>query len=83
MRVAVKEESRPLQKKRTKRLFSFSRLKLAGHGRDLSAGPDAKVFWFFSSEKNILHPCYKFGFDFRTVSSDGVNGRMDWCEGKS
>jgi hypothetical protein len=24
------------------------------HGLDLSAGAGAKVFWFFSSEKNVL-----------------------------
>jgi hypothetical protein len=27
---------------------------LAGHGPDLSTGAEAKVFWFFSSEKNTL-----------------------------
>jgi hypothetical protein len=27
---------------------------LQGHGRDLAASAGIKVFWFFSSEKNIL-----------------------------
>jgi hypothetical protein len=27
---------------------------LSGHGLDLSASARTKVFWFFSSEKNIL-----------------------------
>jgi hypothetical protein len=41
-------------KKRTKRLLSLRRLNLSGHGLDLCAGAELKVFWFFSSEKNML-----------------------------
>jgi hypothetical protein len=42
------------EKKRTKKLLFFSRFNLSGHGLDLYAGANLKVFWFFSSEKNIL-----------------------------
>ncbi len=48
------EESRSLLKKRTKRLLFFRRFTLSGHGLDLNARADSKVFWFFSSEKNKL-----------------------------
>jgi hypothetical protein len=44
---------------RAEKDFSFLRcLTLSGHGLDLSAGAVAKVFWFFSSEKNTLSFIY-------------------------
>jgi hypothetical protein len=48
-----KEESSFL-KKRSKKLLFLRRFLLSGHGLDLSVGARAKVFWFFSPEKNIL-----------------------------
>jgi hypothetical protein len=47
-------------KKRTKRLLSLRRLNLSGHGLDLCAGAELKVFWFFSSEKNMLSYVFVF-----------------------
>jgi hypothetical protein len=42
------------------RLLILCRRKFAGHGLDLGGGgQEAKVFWFFSSEKNILFPGFK------------------------
>jgi hypothetical protein len=41
-------------KKRTKRLLFLRVSHVPGHGRYASAGAEIKVFWFFSSEKNIL-----------------------------
>jgi hypothetical protein len=32
------------------------RFPVRGHGRDRAAAPELKVFWFFSSEKNIFLP---------------------------
>jgi hypothetical protein len=49
----MKEERSSFLKKRSKRLLSLSRFNLSGQGTDLSAGADLRVFWFFSSEKNI------------------------------
>jgi len=34
-------------------------LQLSGHGRDASASARAKVFWFFSSEKNMKQPGWR------------------------
>jgi len=57
MRIAsAKEESSSFLKKRTKKLLSLSRFNLSGHGLDVYAGAEIKVFWFFSSEKNSLSP---------------------------
>jgi hypothetical protein len=41
-------------KKRSKRLLLLRQLHVAGHGLDRGSGAEAKVFWFFSSEKNTL-----------------------------
>jgi hypothetical protein len=41
-------------KKRTKRLFILRQRTDPGHGRRGATSADVKVFWFFSSEKNIL-----------------------------
>jgi hypothetical protein len=41
-------------KKRTKRLLSLRKRHLTGHGRERGSGGEVKVFWFFSSEKNML-----------------------------
>jgi hypothetical protein len=41
-------------KKRSKRLLILRQAHLSGHGLDPSTCADSKVFWFFSSEKNIL-----------------------------
>jgi hypothetical protein len=49
----VKKDSSFL-KKRSKRLLIFRSLPLRGHVRDLTASAGIKVFWFFSSEKNIF-----------------------------
>jgi hypothetical protein len=51
--VGRSEESSFL-KKRNKRLLFFRRSHDRGHGRDIAAGAGIKVFWFFSSEKNML-----------------------------
>jgi hypothetical protein len=48
------EESCSFLKKRTKRLLCFRRFPLSGQGPYLYAGAELKVFWFFSSEKNML-----------------------------
>jgi hypothetical protein len=44
------------EEKEAKRLLFSGSSQLSGHGRDLSAGAEIKVFWFFSSEKNTLFP---------------------------
>jgi rSAM/selenodomain-associated transferase 1 len=41
-------------RRRKNRQTSFRRFSLSGHGLDLPAGADVKVFWFFSSEKNVF-----------------------------
>jgi hypothetical protein len=41
-------------KKRSKRLLFLRERMDPGHGLDPGSGGDEKVFWFFSSEKNIL-----------------------------
>jgi hypothetical protein len=41
--------------------------KLTGHGLYLNAGEDVKVFWFFSSEKNV--------FFFPGLSGKNVSSR--------
>jgi hypothetical protein len=41
-------------KKRTKKLLFSPQLRLVGHGQPGAAPQEIKVFWFFSSEKNIL-----------------------------
>jgi hypothetical protein len=43
--------------KRSKRLLFLRQLHDAGHGLDRGSGGEVKVFWFFSSEKNILDFC--------------------------
>jgi hypothetical protein len=39
---------------KNQKTFNPGCTRLSGHGLDLYAGADIKVFWFFSSEKNIL-----------------------------
>jgi hypothetical protein len=58
-------------KKRSKRLLFLRRPDVAGHGRRVAAGADLKVFWFFSSEKNILSSTRPILLDF---SSDSLSG---------
>jgi hypothetical protein len=41
-------------KKRSKRLLFLALRQLSGHGLDLGSGGGIKVFWFFSSEKNVF-----------------------------
>jgi hypothetical protein len=41
-------------KKRSKRLSFLRQRNDAGHGFDHGTAEEIKVFWFFSSEKNIL-----------------------------
>jgi hypothetical protein len=41
-------------KKKSNRLFILPRFHVAGHGLTGCASAEIKVFWFFSSEKNIL-----------------------------
>jgi hypothetical protein len=53
MRESIQEVSSFL-KKRSKKLLCFGSLPLGGHGRNLAAGAEKKVFWFFSSEKNTF-----------------------------
>jgi hypothetical protein len=48
------KKARSFLNKRPKRLLSLSSFNLSGHGPYLYAGAELKVFWFFSSEKNIL-----------------------------
>jgi hypothetical protein len=43
------------EEKKPKDFYFLRSPHLSGHGPDLSAGADSKVFWFFSSEKNTLH----------------------------
>jgi len=54
----MKKESSSFLKKRTKRLLSFRLSHDRGHGLDLSASEDIKVFCFFSSEKKTLLPFF-------------------------
>jgi hypothetical protein len=49
-----KKESRSLLKKRTKDSYFLRRPRLSGQIPYLCASAEPKVFWFFSSEKNIL-----------------------------
>jgi hypothetical protein len=43
---------------KNQKTFIFWRLRLnPGHGLDLGRGGEVKVFWFFSSEKNMLAFC--------------------------
>jgi hypothetical protein len=42
--------------KEAKRLYSWALRQDPGHGLEHGSGGGTKVFWFFSSEKNIL-PC--------------------------
>jgi hypothetical protein len=39
---------------KNQKTFTSCSFPLAGHVPDLSASAESKVFWFFSSEKNIL-----------------------------
>jgi cytochrome c-type biogenesis protein CcmH len=50
----MKQESPSFLKKRSKRLLFLRQRQGPGHGLDRYAGGEVKVFWFFSSEKNIL-----------------------------
>jgi hypothetical protein len=50
----VKEESSFSEEKEAKRLLFLRHFYDRGHGRDVAAAPEIKVFWFFSSEKNSL-----------------------------
>jgi hypothetical protein len=51
----VQQSERPsFLKKRSKRLLFLRQRQDPGHGLDLRSGGVVKVFWFFSSEKNIL-----------------------------
>jgi hypothetical protein len=53
--LATNKKGRPsFLKKRSKKLLCLRWRQLSGHGRDLGSGAESKVFWFFSSEKNIL-----------------------------
>jgi len=49
-----KKEESSFLKKRSKRLLFPALRQLSGHGLDLGSGGGTKVFWFFSSEKNIF-----------------------------
>jgi hypothetical protein len=53
-----KEGRRSFLKKRTKRLLLSPPVPLSGPIPDLCASAEAKVFWFFSSEKNTLPLTY-------------------------
>jgi hypothetical protein len=51
----VQKKERPsFLKKRSKRLLFLRQRNDAGQIPYPSAGPESKVFWFFSSEKNML-----------------------------
>jgi hypothetical protein len=39
---------------KNQKTFMFLRFQLAGHGLSVAVGEEVKVFWFFSSEKNML-----------------------------
>jgi hypothetical protein len=54
LRNRLKGESPSFLKKRSKRLLLFRSRIERGHGRRVGGAPEIKVFWFFSSEKNIL-----------------------------
>ncbi len=43
-----------LPKKKQKDFYFLALFSLSGRGLDLAATAELKVFWFFSSEKNIL-----------------------------
>jgi hypothetical protein len=49
-----KERKCSFLKKRTKKLLFLALAALSGHGLKRGSGGEIKVFWFFSSEKNIL-----------------------------
>jgi hypothetical protein len=53
-REAVGKKRPSFLKKRSKRLLFSSNFQDRGHGLDPAAGAGIKVFWFFSSEKNIF-----------------------------
>jgi hypothetical protein len=50
----MKEEPSLSEEKEAKRLLFRAHSQDPGHGLDVSAGAGIKVFWFFSSEKNIF-----------------------------
>jgi hypothetical protein len=50
----MKEQSSFSEEKEAKRLLCPVLRHDPGHGLDLGSGGGIKVFWFFSSEKNIL-----------------------------
>jgi hypothetical protein len=52
----VREELLFLKEKEQKNFMRRRRIG-PGHGLDLGRGGEIKVFWFFSSEKNILDDC--------------------------
>jgi hypothetical protein len=60
------------EEKNQKTFIFWRNLQHIGHGLNLSAGAGAKVFWFFSSEKNILSSeltdftRFLFGWTLRT-----------------
>jgi hypothetical protein len=47
----------------------FGRFPLGGHGPNLSACAETKVFWFFSSEKNALFAVGKEADFIRPMTS--------------
>jgi hypothetical protein len=49
-----KQASTSFLKKRSKRLLILRSFPLSGQVPDLETRAEAKVFWFFSSEKNML-----------------------------
>ncbi len=55
------------EEKNQKTFMSCARPSLSGHGLKLYASGDAKVFWFFSSEKNFFLPyrASRIGFSTR------------------
>jgi hypothetical protein len=50
----LSQERSSFLKKRSKRLLRLRQRQHSGHGPDRGSGGGIKVFWFFSSEKNIL-----------------------------
>jgi hypothetical protein len=49
-----KKESSFFEEKEAKRLLFRRPRQVSGHGLNLGSGGEIKVFWFFSSEKNIF-----------------------------
>jgi hypothetical protein len=49
----TKDSSFSEEKEAKRLLFSAPRID-RGHGRGVGRAPEIKVFWFFSSEKNIF-----------------------------